>query len=55
MIPRKWKIQARIKVRIDGDMIDTTVGRVILSEVLPGSMPFSHVNQLMTKKGTGRN
>ena len=42
--------QARIKVRIDGDMIDTTVGRVILSEVLPGSMPFSHVNQLMTKK-----
>ena len=42
--------QARVKVRIDGDIIDTTVGRVILSEVLPGSMPFSHVNQLMTKK-----
>lgn len=42
--------QARVKVRIDGDMIDTTVGRVILSEVLPASMPFSHVNQLMTKK-----
>ncbi|WP_447964391.1 DNA-directed RNA polymerase subunit beta' [Nitrospira sp. Ecomares 2.1] len=42
--------QARVKVRIDGDMIDTTVGRVILSEVLPTSMPFSHVNQLMTKK-----
>ncbi|GJL60772.1 MAG: DNA-directed RNA polymerase subunit beta' [Nitrospirales bacterium] len=42
--------QARIKVRIAEDMIDTTVGRVILSEVLPASMPFSHVNQLMTKK-----
>ena len=42
--------QARIKVRIDGDLIETTVGRVILSEILPPSMPFSHVNQLMTKK-----
>ncbi|MDH4359570.1 MAG: DNA-directed RNA polymerase subunit beta' [Nitrospirota bacterium] len=42
--------QARIKVRIDGDLIDTTVGRVLLSEILPSSMPFSHVNQLMTKK-----
>ena len=42
--------QARIKVRIDGDLMETTVGRVILSEILPSSMPFSHVNQLMTKK-----
>jgi len=42
--------QARIKVRIDGDLIDATVGRVLLSEILPPNMPFSHVNQLMTKK-----
>jgi DNA-directed RNA polymerase subunit beta' len=42
--------QASIKVRIGDELIETTVGRVILSEILPANMPFSHVNQLMTKK-----
>ncbi len=42
--------QARIKVRIDEEIVETTVGRVILSEILPERMSFSHVNQLMTKK-----
>ena len=41
---------ARIKVRINGVIESTTVGRVILGEVLPKSMPFSYANQLMTKK-----
>ncbi|MBI3603271.1 MAG: DNA-directed RNA polymerase subunit beta' [Nitrospirae bacterium] len=41
---------ARIKARIDGTLVSTTVGRVLLSEVLPPSMPFSCANQLMTKK-----
>ena len=42
--------QARVKVRIEGEIVETTVGRVILSEILPATIPFSHVNQLMTKK-----
>ncbi len=42
--------QARVKVRIEGELVETTVGRVILSEILPAAMAFSHVNQLMTKK-----
>ena len=42
--------QARIKVRIGEELIETTVGRVLLSEILPANMAFSHVNQLMTKK-----
>ena len=42
--------QARIKVRFGDELIETTVGRVIFSEILPANMPFSHVNQLMTKK-----
>ena len=42
--------QARIKVRIGDDLVESTVGRVILSEILPGNLPFSHVNKLMTKK-----
>ncbi|MFM8541029.1 MAG: DNA-directed RNA polymerase subunit beta', partial [Nitrospira sp.] len=41
---------ARIKVRINNAMVSTTVGRVLLSEILPPSMPFSCANQLMTKK-----
>ncbi|MCA9471719.1 MAG: DNA-directed RNA polymerase subunit beta' [Nitrospirales bacterium] len=42
--------QASIKVRIGGELIETTVGRVLLSEILPSNIPFSNVNQLMTKK-----
>ena len=42
--------QARIKVRIEHEIIESTVGRVILSEILPAAMPFEHVNRLMTKK-----
>ncbi|MGB0909744.1 MAG: DNA-directed RNA polymerase subunit beta' [Nitrospirales bacterium] len=42
--------QARVKVRIAGDLVETTVGRILLSEILPSSILFSHVNQLMTKK-----
>ena len=42
--------QAKIKVRIGDELIETTVGRVILSEILPASMDFSYANQLMTKK-----
>ncbi|PCJ17173.1 MAG: DNA-directed RNA polymerase subunit beta' [SAR86 cluster bacterium] len=56
-------LQARIKVRItdiynneDGEkitetkIIDTTVGRVLLFNVVPEGLPFSMVNQKMGKK-----
>src|SRR5207249_8779740 len=39
-----------IKVRIDGALVETTVGRILLREILPLSMPFAHANQVMTKK-----
>ncbi len=41
---------AKIKVRIDGALVETTVGRVVLREILPPSMSFAHANQVMTKK-----
>jgi DNA-directed RNA polymerase subunit beta' len=47
---REMEEHARIKVRIDGTLVQTTVGRVILSEVLPAGMPFAYANKLMTKK-----
>ncbi|MDG2288510.1 MAG: DNA-directed RNA polymerase subunit beta', partial [Woeseiaceae bacterium] len=57
------ELQAFVKVRVtihelneDGDLVevtkilDTTVGRALLSGILPEGMEFMHVNQAMTKK-----
>jgi DNA-directed RNA polymerase subunit beta' len=44
------ELQSAIKVRIDGKMIDTTSGRVLLYEVVPREVPFDYVNKLMKKK-----
>ncbi|PIE42753.1 MAG: DNA-directed RNA polymerase subunit beta' [Gammaproteobacteria bacterium] len=59
--------QARVKVRIrevtindDGtrdesySLIDTTVGRALLYDILPDGLPYSLVNQAMTKKAISR-
>ncbi len=43
-------LQAKIKVRMDGELVETTVGRVILSDILPEEVPFSAVNKTMRKK-----
>jgi len=43
-------LQARIPVRINGKIYQTTVGRVLLSEILPAGLPFDLVNGTMTKK-----
>ncbi len=41
---------ASIKVRIDGEMVETTVGRVLFREIVPEGVPFSFINKVMTKK-----
>jgi DNA-directed RNA polymerase subunit beta' len=43
-------LQARIMVRLNGKRVETTVGRVLLSEVLPPAIPFERINRTMTKK-----
>ena len=43
-------LQARIPVRINGKIYQTTVGRVLLSEILPEGLPFDMVNLTMTKR-----
>ncbi len=45
---------ANIKVRIDGEFVETTTGRVIFSEILPKDIPFSMINKEMTKKELGK-
>jgi DNA-directed RNA polymerase beta' subunit len=44
---------APIRVRMNGEFVDTTPGRVILGEVLPEGMAFSMINKVMTKKEVG--
>jgi len=43
-------LQAKVKVRIDGKLVETTVGRVLIGELLPENIPFETVNKVMTKK-----
>jgi len=52
-------LQAAIKVRIqridteDAVLTETSVGRVLLREVVPGGIPFDYINKVMTKKQVG--
>ncbi|BCR04036.1 DNA-directed RNA polymerase subunit beta' [Desulfuromonas versatilis] len=52
-------LQAKIKVRMvtgqgrDPEPVETTVGRVLLREVVPDSIPFEYINRVMTKKQVG--
>ncbi|PID41426.1 MAG: DNA-directed RNA polymerase subunit beta' [Proteobacteria bacterium] len=63
----KVDLQAMVKVRVrevaindDGtrnetySLVDTTVGRALLFDILPDGLPYSLVNQAMTKKAISR-
>jgi DNA-directed RNA polymerase subunit beta' len=41
-------LHAKIKIRIDGQMLETTVGRVIFNNIVPNEMGF--INELLIKK-----
>lgn len=47
-------LHARIKVRVEGKVYDTTVGRVLLYEAFPAGLPFETVNQVMDKKALAK-
>ncbi|KUO62695.1 DNA-directed RNA polymerase subunit beta' [bacterium BRH_c32] len=42
------ELHAKIKVMIDGKLVDTTVGRVIFNKIVPNEMGF--INELLIKK-----
>jgi DNA-directed RNA polymerase subunit beta' len=52
-------LQARIRVRVPpeahgtGQLVDSTVGRVLLYEIVPREIPFAEVNKVMKKKELG--
>ncbi len=43
-------LQAACKVRINGVLRETSVGRSLLSDIIPREVPFEEMNQTMTKK-----
>ena len=46
-------LHAAVRVRLDGEMVDTTVGRILLREIVPADIPFEIINQVMDKKALG--
>ncbi len=47
------ELQAAIKVRLKGKLVETTVGRAIFSDIVPNEVPWSSVNKIMSKKELG--
>ncbi|WP_304473069.1 DNA-directed RNA polymerase subunit beta', partial [uncultured Desulfovibrio sp.] len=49
-------LHARIRVRMkEGEeLVQTTPGRVLVSDILPPELSFEHVNTVLTKKAIGR-
>ncbi|HEX9289809.1 MAG TPA: DNA-directed RNA polymerase subunit beta' [Anaeromyxobacteraceae bacterium] len=43
-------LQAKITVRMDGQRIETTTGRVLLFDIVPKRLPFESINKVMDKK-----
>jgi len=43
-------LHSRIQVRMGKERVETTVGRIILSEILPPDIPFAAINKVMNKK-----
>ncbi len=44
---------AAIQVRLDGKLVQTTTGRILLREIVPDEIPFELINQVMDKKALG--
>ena len=47
------ELHAAIKCRLNGVVEETTVGRVLLSEIVPDVIPFSVINRVLGKKELG--
>jgi DNA-directed RNA polymerase subunit beta' len=47
-------LQAKVKVRRDGEIVETTMGRILLGQLLPPSVKFDEVNKVLTKKALAR-
>ncbi len=46
-------LHANIHVRLNGSVVETTPGRVLLQEILPEQIPFELMNKVLDKKALG--
>ncbi len=47
-------LQAKVKVRLDEKLVETTMGRIVLGDLLPKSVPFNEINKVMSKKALAK-
>ncbi len=47
------ELHSPVKVRIDHKLVETTVGRIILREIIPSEIPFESYNKTLDKKTVG--
>ena len=47
-------LQAKVKVRKKGELVETTMGRILLGELLPVAVKFEEVNKVLTKKALAK-
>ncbi len=47
-------LQTRIRIRLGDELVETTVGRVLLFEILPEGVPFEAANCVMDKRALTR-
>jgi len=47
-------LQAPIKVRIEGELKDTTVGRTFVYDICPSCLTYDDINRVLNKKELGR-
>ena len=50
----KLHLQAPIKVRLDGVLIETTVGRTFVSDIVPECLTYDDINKVLNKKELGK-
>ena len=43
-------LQAPIKIRIEGELVETTVGRTFVYDITPKCLPYSTINKILNKK-----
>jgi DNA-directed RNA polymerase subunit beta' len=48
------EVHAPIKVKLNGKLVDTTVGRIVFREITPKDMSFDLINKEFTKKELGK-
>ncbi len=43
-------LNAKVKLRIDSEIVDTTIGRILFYDIVPKGIPFKDINKTFNKK-----